>query len=81
MQGKFSRATSSVVSDSTVTIDFRCARDRFNPQLPQTLGDLPQMASATSRMVIPAGLEPAAYSLGNCRSIHLSYGTYRKGER
>ena len=26
-------------------------------------------------MVIPAGLEPATYSLGNCRSIQLSYGT------
>ncbi len=26
------------------------------------------------RMVRPAGFEPAAYSLGNCRSILLSYG-------
>ena len=28
-------------------------------------------------VVIPAGLEPAAYSLGNCRSIQMSYGTTR----
>lgn len=28
-------------------------------------------------LVIPAGLEPATYSLGNCRSIQLSYGTVK----
>jgi hypothetical protein len=27
------------------------------------------------KLAIPAGLEPATYSLGNCRSILLSYGT------
>ena len=26
-------------------------------------------------MVLPSGIEPPAYSLGNCRSILLSYGT------
>lgn len=26
-------------------------------------------------LVIPTGLEPVAYRLGICRSIHLSYGT------
>ena len=25
-------------------------------------------------MVAPAGIEPATFSLGNCCSIHLSYG-------
>lgn len=28
-----------------------------------------------AQMVIPTGFEPVAYSLGNCRSILLSYGT------
>ncbi len=33
----------------------------------------PQVDQRT--LAIPAGLEPATYSLGNCRSIQLSYGT------
>ncbi len=28
----------------------------------------------TDSKMRPAGLEPAAYNLGGCRSIHLSYG-------
>lgn len=35
-------------------------------------------ASALFALAIPAGLEPATYSLGNCRSIQLSYGTEPK---
>ena len=30
-------------------------------------------------LVRAAGLEPAAYSLGGCRSIHLSYGPITYG--
>jgi hypothetical protein len=30
------------------------------------------------RVVIPAGIEPATYRLGICRSILLSYGTSRE---
>lgn len=31
-----------------------------------------------SSLVIPAGIEPATYRLGICRSILLSYGTTRR---
>jgi hypothetical protein len=36
-----------------------------------------QIAGKMAAMVIPTGFEPVAYSLGNCRSILLSYGTIR----
>lgn len=37
------------------------------------------LAARALSMVIPAGLEPATYRLGICRSILLSYGTSRDG--
>ena len=30
-----------------------------------------------AKVVPPAGLEPATYSLGNCRSVLMSYGGVR----